>query len=264
MTTASAFDFTGKVALVTGSSRNLGAAIATRLGASGAQVAVHYNRNPERAREVAQRISEAGGQAEVFGADVADADAAFQLGNAVLSRFGRVDILVNNAGPYSDLPFMSLPVATWDTVFNSNVRAPYVLAQTLAPGMRERGWGRIVNISAVSALLRAHSIYGLSKAALLHLTECLALELAPEVAVNAIAPGQIEESEEIDELDPSYKIRLRETTPTRRLVSRDEIAETVCLVSSDRLPSLTGQTLVLDGAWSLPIGRSTPTVGTVM
>ena len=257
-------DFSGKVALVTGSSRNLGAAIAARLGERGTHVAVHYNRNPDRARQLAQRINESGGTAEVFGADVADADAVMQLGDAVTTRFGKVDILVNNVGPYSDLPFTTLPVATWDAVFNSNLRSAYLLAQKLAPGMRERGWGRIVNISAVSALLRAHSIYGLSKAALIHLTECLALELAPEVAVNAIAPGQIEESEEIDELDPTYKIRLRETTPTRRLVSRTEIADAVCMLCSDQYPSLTGQTIVLDGGWSLPVGRSTPTIGTVM
>jgi len=257
-------DFEDKVALVTGSSRNLGGAIATQLAERGARVAVHYNRSEGRAREVARRITADGGIAEVFGADVADASAVASLAERVVQRFGRVDILVNNVGPYSDLPFTRLPLETWNAVLNTNLRAPYLLAQHLAPGMRERGWGRIVNVSAVSALLRVHSIYGLSKAALIHLTECLALELAPEVRVNAIAPGQIEESEEIDELDPTYKATLRATTPTRQLVTRPEVAETVCLMCSDRLPSLTGQTLVLDGGWSLPIGRSTPTIGTVM
>ena len=257
-------DFSGKVALVTGSSRNLGAAVATRLGERGARIAVHYNKNPDRARQVAERITGVGGAAEVFGADVADGPSAVRLADSVLERFGRVDMLINNVGPYSDLPFTRLPVETWDAVFNSNVRAPYLLAQRVAPAMRAKGWGRIVNISAVSALMRVHSIYGLSKAALIHLTECLALELAPEVAVNAIAPGQIEESEEIDELDPTYKARLRETTPARRLVSRNEITEVVCMLCSDDVPSLTGQTLVLDGGWSLPVGRSTPTIGTVM
>jgi NAD(P)-dependent dehydrogenase (short-subunit alcohol dehydrogenase family) len=257
-------DLSGKVALVTGSSRNLGGRLSMALAERGAQVAVHYNRAEGRARDVALRIVEGGGAAEVFGANIADASAASSLADAVLARFGRVDILVNNVGPYSDLPFMHMPVETWDAVFNSNVRAPYLLAQRLAPGMRERGWGRIINISAVSALMRVHSIYGLSKAALIHLTEALALELAPEVAVNAIAPGQIEESEEIDALDPTYKARLRETTPARRLVTRTEIAQVVCWLCSDDLPSLTGQTLVLDGGWSLPVGRATPTVGTVM
>ena len=254
----------GRVALVTGSSRNLGGTLATTLAEAGAQVAVHYNHSPERAQQVAQHITAAGGVAEVFGADVADANAVGRLADEVLERFGQVDILVNNVGPYSDLPFTRLPVETWDAVFNTGVRAAYLLAQRLTPGMRERGWGRIVNVSAVSALVRVHSIYGLSKAALIHLTEALALELAPEVAVNAIAPGQIEESEEIDELDPTYKSRLRDATPTRRLVTRAEIAETVALLCSDRLPSLTGQTLVLDGGWSLPVGRATPTIGTVM
>jgi NAD(P)-dependent dehydrogenase (short-subunit alcohol dehydrogenase family) len=257
-------DLAGKVALVTGSSRSLGASIALALAESGAQMAVHYNRSPDRAQAVVDEIARSGGTAELFGADAADAQAMTGLADRVLGRFGRVDVLVNNVGPYSDLPFSSLQVETWDAVFDTNVRAAYLLAQRLGPGMRAAGWGRIVNITAVSALVRVHSIYGLSKAALIHLTEALALELAPEVTVNAIAPGQIEESEEIDLLDPTYKVRVRETTPTRRLVTRAEIAEAVRLLCSDRLPSLTGQTLVLDGGWSLPVGRATPTVGTVM
>ncbi|GAC1313387.1 MAG: 3-oxoacyl-ACP reductase FabG [Chloroflexota bacterium] len=257
-------ELTGKVALVTGSSRNLGAAIVVRLAELGAHVAVHYNRTEDGARRIARQITDRGGTADVFGADIADAKAVADLATHVVDRFGGVDILVNNVGPYSDVPFTHLPVGTWDTVLNSNLRAPYLLAQHLAPRMRERGWGRIVNVSAVSAALRVHSIYGLSKAALIHLTECLALELAPEVRVNAIAPGQIEESEEIDALDPTYKIAMREATPTRRLVTRREIAEAVCLLCSETLPSVTGQTLVLDGGWSLPVGRATPTIGTVM
>lgn len=257
-------ELAGKVALVTGSSRNLGGSIALALAESGAQVAVHYNHSPDRAQQIVEQITTSGGTAEMFGADAADAQAVYGLAERVLERFGHVDVLVNNVGPYSDLPFSSLPVETWDAVFNTNVRAAYLLAQRLGPGMRAAGWGRIVNITAVSALVRVHSIYGLSKAALIHLTEALALELAPEVTVNAIAPGQIEESEEIDLLDPTYKSRLRETTPTRRLVTRTEIAEAIRLLCSDRLPSLTGQTLVLDGGWSLPAGRATPTIGTVM
>lgn len=257
-------DLSGRVALVTGSSRNLGGAIAMLLAARGARVAVHYHRSDAAALEVVRRIEADGGSAAAFGADVADSAAVADLCARVVERFRGVDILVNNVGPYSDLPFTRLPVQTWDAVVNSNVRAPYLLAQHLGPGMRERGWGRIVNIAAVSAALRVHSIYGLSKAALIHLTECLALELAPEVRVNAVAPGQIEESEEVDALDPTYKVAMRAATPAGRLVTRREIAELVCLLCSDELPSLTGQTVVLDGGWSLPVGRATPTLGTVM
>jgi NAD(P)-dependent dehydrogenase (short-subunit alcohol dehydrogenase family) len=247
-----------------GSSRSLGSVLARALAGEGAQLAVHAHRNPDRARLVLSEIEEAGGSGELFEADLANTAGVQHLADEVLRRFGKVDILINNVGPYSDVPFSRLPVETWDAVLNSNLRAPYLLAQRFAPGMREGNWGRIINISAVSALLRVHSIYGLSKAALIHLTECLALELAPAVTVNTIAPGQIEESEEIDLIDPTYKSRLREATPSGKLVTREEIADVVRLLCSGRLPSLTGQTLVLDGGWSLPVGRATPSVGTVV
>jgi NAD(P)-dependent dehydrogenase (short-subunit alcohol dehydrogenase family) len=257
-------ELSGKVALVTGSSRNLGGDIAVALAGYGAQVAIHYNRSEEQARNVARRVAEKSGIAEVFQADVSSAQEVHRLAAHVLDRFGQVDILVNNVGPYSDIPFLKLPAEVWESVLNSGVKAAYVLAQVLAPGMKERGWGRIVNISAASAFVRVHSVYGLAKAALIHLTESLAVELAPEISVNAIAPGQIEESEEIDQLDPTYKARLREATPMRRLVTRSEIATTICLLCSGLMPSMTGQTLVLDGGWSLPVGRATPSIGTVM
>jgi len=255
------FDFHGKVAVVTGSSRHLGATIARTLGACGAQVAVHYARQAEEANRVVGEIRDAGGVAEAFQADATDADALRRMAAAVLERFGRVDILVNNVGPYADLPFASMPEEVWDRVMDSCVKAAYLLTQSFAPGMRDRGWGRIVNISAGSAFIRTHSVYGLAKAAIIHLTESLAVELAPQIRVNAIAPGQIQDSEEIDRIDPTYKTRLAEATPLRRLVTRAEIAQAVCLLSSDLFPSLTGHTLVLDGGWSIPVGRDTPVLG---
>lgn len=252
----------GKTALVTGSSRNLGATIAQTLGASGAEVAVHYSRSAEGARKAAEAIVARGGAAALFQADLAQAEEAQRLASAVLDRFGRVDILVNNVGPYTDIPFTDLPVGDWDRIMNSGLRSSYLLAQAFAPGMRERGWGSIVNISAGSAFIRVHSIYGLMKDAVLHLTQSLALELAPEVRVNAIAPGQIYESDEVNAIDPTFIPRMIESTPLKRLVTRQEVADAVFLLCSDRFPSLTGQTLVLDGGWSIPVGRDTPVLGT--
>lgn len=251
-------DFNGKVALVTGSSRNLGVAIAQALGERGAEVAVHYATHEGGAREAAEVIRRTGGQAELFQADISQAEDVHRLSSEVLERFGRVDILVNNVGPYADFPFTELPVEAWDRVMNSGLRAPYLLAQAFAPGMKERGGGSIVNISAGSAFIRVHSVYGLAKAALIHLTEALALDLAPEIRVNAVAPGQIQESDELNQIDPNYLARMTETTPLKRLVTRREVAEAVCLLCSDLLPSLTGQTIVLDGGWTIPAGRETP------
>lgn len=101
----------------------------------------------------------------------------------IVQRYGGVDILVNNLGPYADTPFLKLPEAQWDWVLNTNLKAVYVLIQQLAPGMNERGWGRIINVAAGSAFLRNHSVYGLAKAAVMFLTE--ALELKPGATVNA-------------------------------------------------------------------------------
>lgn len=252
--------FDGQVALVTGSSRNLGFTIAQVLGQRGADVAIHYSTHQAGAEELAESIRRCGGTAHVFQADLAQGDQVQRLANEVLERFGRVDILVNNVGPYADLPFMSLPIHDWDRVVNSGLRASYLLAQALAPEMRKQRAGNIVNISAGSAYIRVHSVYGLVKAALLHLTESLALEVAPEIRVNAVAPGQIQESDELNQLDPQYLERMTATTPLRRLVTRAEVADAVCLLCSDYLPGLTGQTLVLDGGWTIPVGRGAPSL----
>ncbi len=258
---ASGDRFDGKVALVTGSSRNLGAAIAGRLAGHGARVAVHYHRDEGEARRVVEAIAAGGGQAEAFRADATDGAQVRALGRAVLARFGRIDVLVNGVGPYADAPFAELDEADWDRVMDANVKAAYLLAQVAAPGMRERGWGRIVNVSAGSAFVRVHSVYGLAKAAVRHLTEALAVELAPEVTVNAIAPGQIEDTPLIDVIAPGYKDALRAATPLRRLVTWDELARLVVLLCSAPFDVMTGQTVVADGGWSIPVGRETPVIG---
>ena len=242
----------GKTAFVTASSRYLGAALATALARAGARTAIHYYRSADQALALVQKLRAEGLEAEAFGADGRNPDELRRAADDVVGRFGGVDILVNNLGPFSDLPFLKLPEAQWDWILNTNLKAVYVLTQQLAPGMIERGWGRLVNISAVSAFIRSQSIYGLAKAALIHLTEALALELAPQVSVNAIAPGQIEDSELIDEIDPKLKGIMRDESPLKRLVTYREIAEVVLLLCREPFASMTGQTLTLDAGWSLP------------
>ncbi|MCC6313950.1 MAG: SDR family oxidoreductase [Thermomicrobiales bacterium] len=253
--------FDDRVALITGSSRNLGAAIARRFAAQGAIVAIHYQQDEIEARAVVETIVQTRGQAAAFQADLSDGADARNLGETVLERFGRIDILINAVGPYADTPFASLAEPDWDRVMDANVKAPYLLTQIVAPGMRERGWGRIVNISAGSAYIRAHSVYGLAKDAVRHLTESLAVELAPQITVNAIAPGQIEDTPAIDIIAPGYKDALREGTPLRRLVTWDELSQLAVLLCSEPFAMMTGQTLVMDGGWSLPVGRATPVIG---
>jgi NAD(P)-dependent dehydrogenase (short-subunit alcohol dehydrogenase family) len=165
---------------------------------------------------------------------------------------GGIDILVNNAGPFSMTPYAKLPETEWDLIWNANVKACYLTSQSVAGGMRKRGWGRIVNISAGSAYLRNHSIYSLAKNGLIFLTEELALELGPEITVNAVSPGQIAESaEDIAPYDPTFVERAIEHTPAGRLVSRAEVAEVVSLLCAPAFAMVTGATVPIDGGWRL-------------
>ena len=242
----------GKVALVTASSRDTGAAIAATLCRAGAQTAIHYHSSEQKAQDLVQQLRSEGLEARAFGADGRRPDEMRELANAVGEHFGGVDILVNNLGPYADTPFLELSEENWDWILDTNLKAAFVMAQQLAPGMIERGWGRIINITAASAFIRSHSVYGLAKAALIYLTEALAVEVAPQVTVNAIAPGQIEDSELIDEIDPNYKRILRQESPLKRLVTRREIADMIVLICGHPFDTVTGQTVVMDAGWTLP------------
>ncbi len=242
----------GKVALVTASSRYTGAVIAATLCRAGAQTAIHYHTSRHEAEALVKQLQREGLQASAFGADGRRPDEMRALAQAVCEQFGGVDILVNNLGPYADTPFLELSEDHWDWILNTNLKATYVLAQQLAPGMIERGWGRIINISATSAFIRSHSVYGLAKAALIYLTEALAVEVAPQVTVNAISPGQIEDSELIDEIDPNYKRILRQESPLKRLVTRREIADMIVQLCGHPFNAVTGQTVVMDAGWTLP------------
>lgn len=243
---------TGKVALVTASSRYTGAHIAASLARAGAKMAVHYHASRDKAEALVQQLRAEGLEASAFGADGQKPDELRRMADEIIQRYGGVDILVNNLGPYVDTPFLQLPEAQWDWILDANLKAAYVLVQKLAPGMIERGWGRVINISAASAFIRSHSVYSLAKAALIHLTEALAVELAPHVTVNAVAPGQIEDSELIDEIDPKYKQILRESSPLKRLVTRQQIADVIVLLCGDTFAAVTGDTLRMDAGWTVP------------
>jgi NAD(P)-dependent dehydrogenase (short-subunit alcohol dehydrogenase family) len=243
----------GRVALVTGAARNLPAVISREFAGAGAVVAINDVANEEQARELAGEIRAGGNRAEVFMADVSRRDAVVSLVERVRQTLGPVDILINGAGPFAMDPFKNLPEADWDRVMDANLKAVYLLSRQVAPEMTERGWGRIINVSAGSADIRNHSIYGLAKSAVRFLTESLAVELGPSITVNAIAPGQIAESApDISEIDPTFIERALQWTPTGRLVTRREIARMMLLFCSPTFDSVTGQTLVMDGGWGIP------------
>jgi NAD(P)-dependent dehydrogenase (short-subunit alcohol dehydrogenase family) len=242
-------DLSGKVVLITGAARNLGAVVAAEFAARGARVAVSDREFAAGARERAAAL----GGAECFDCDVTNPAQVAHLVEQVQAGLGPVDVLINNAGPFAMDPFLTLKVEDWDRVMNANLRAAYLLAQQVAPGMNARGWGRIINISAGSAFLRNHSVYGLAKAAIIFLTEALAIELRPGVTVNAIAPGQIAESApDISEFDPTFVERAIKVTPTGRLVSRGDVARMMVALCAPAFDMVTGLTLPVDGGARLP------------
>lgn len=240
----------GRVALVTGASNGTGVDIARALAAAGARVAVHYRADRAAAEAVAAAIRGAGGAAEVFAADVARTDDVRRLVAEVQARLGDPVVVVNNAGPFNGAAFCELAEADWDHVMDANLKAVYLTTQLTAGGMRRAGWGRIVNIGATSGLVRSHGVYGVAKAALLALTEALALELAPMITVNAVVPSQIA-SARTDRM-AAYKAAAIAGTPLGRLVTQAEIGRMVVRLCSSEFDFVTGQAIVMDGGRTIP------------
>ena len=246
----------GKVALVTGSYRNLGPVTAETLAHYGASVIINDLDKPEfrpKADEVLQKIRAHGVQAADIPADLNVNSEARRLCRQALETFGRVDIVVNNAGPFNMDPYVQLKEETWDLIMNVNLKAIYLTTQELAPGMKANGWGRIVNMCAGSAYVRNHNIYTLAKMGVMVLTESLAIELGPEITVNAIAPGQIVESlPDIHEFDPTFGERYAARAPGKRLVSRAQLADVIAHLCLPVFDGMTGMTLRYDYGAEIP------------
>ncbi|MBE3037848.1 MAG: SDR family oxidoreductase [Chloroflexi bacterium] len=246
----------GKVALVTGGYRNLGAVTAEALAAAGANVIVNdldlESLKPAR-EQLLSRLAAHGIDAYAVSANLSNSAGVRSCCREALSKWGRVDILVNNAGPFNADPFLELREEVWDTVMGVNLKAVYLTARELAPHMKRNGWGRIVNMCAGSAFVRNHGVYGLAKAGVQIMTESLALELGPEITVNAIAPGQILESlPDIEAYDPTFGDRYRARAPLKKLVSRGEVARAIALLCTPAFDSMTGVTFRFDGGAEIP------------
>ena len=244
----------GRRALVTGSSRNLGPEIARSLARRGATVVVTYHRSQEAAEALVGDLRrETDLPHRAVPADLSRADAAAAMVDAAQDALGgAVEILVNNHGPFSMTPFATIAPAEFASVMDGNLTVALRAVQRVVPGMRAGGWGRIVNLSAGSIYLRNHSVYGLAKNAIAMFTESLALELGPEITVNAVAPGQIAEStDDIADIDPTFVDRAVARTPAGRLVSRHEVAEIVAAVCAPPFDMLNGAVLPVDGGWRL-------------
>jgi 3-oxoacyl-[acyl-carrier protein] reductase len=245
-----------RVALVTGAYRNLGAVTAETLARYGASVIVNDLDTPDlspHGQALLDRIRGHRVKAAAIPADLSRAAEVKELCHRALSTLGRVDIIVNNAGPFNMDPFVSLAEATWDRIMDVNLKAIYLTAQHLAPQMKTNGWGRIVSMCAGSAFIRNHNVYSLAKAGVQVITESLALELGPEITVNAVAPGQIYESlPDIHAFDPTFGERYLARTPAKRLIRRAEVAETIAWFCLPANGTITGVTIRLDGGAEIP------------
>lgn len=239
----------GKVCLVSGSSRTLGSAIVRRIAQQGARVVVHYHQSGDAARALCAELEAGGASALAIGADVTQPAGVERLIDESWARVGPLDVLVNNVGPYVDTPFLEMPLDDFDRILAGNLRATFLLAREAGRRMKERGAGQIVNIAATDFLHRSHSIYGLAKGGVVYLTEALALELAPEVRINAVAPDLLADNED---MAAEFAARAVGGTPLGRLVTRAEVAELVCLLCTPAFAMVTGHTLVVDGGRSIP------------
>jgi NAD(P)-dependent dehydrogenase (short-subunit alcohol dehydrogenase family) len=239
----------GRVALVTGAGRRIGRHLALRLAAEGAQVAVHYQHSRLEAEAVAAEIKTAGGEAFAVAADLTRRAEIETLFVAIENRFQRLDILVNNAAVFMPTPLAETTEEQWDRVLDSNLKAQFFCAQRAAPLLRASGHGRIVNFASLGGLLAwpRFTAYSVSKAGVIMLTRSLARTLAPDVTVNAIAPGTISFPDDAPALAEDY-IR---KAPLARTGTPDDIANAVMYLI--QAPFVTGHVLVVDGGRSIPV-----------
>jgi NAD(P)-dependent dehydrogenase (short-subunit alcohol dehydrogenase family) len=242
MATITRDELEGQRALVTGATSGIGRAVALQLARDGAEVLVH-GRDAGRGAQTVQEIRAAGGNASFLAADLGDAAEVRRLA----SEAGDVDILINNAGISHFGPTAEFDISTFDEMFASNVRAPFLLVAALAPGMAARGHGSIVSLSSMAGGvgLVGGAAYGATKASVEAMTRAWAAEYsASGVRVNAIAPGPVYTS---TPSGPEFITALGETTPMRRASQPEEIAEVIAFLASPRASYITGTTVAADG-----------------
>jgi 3-oxoacyl-[acyl-carrier protein] reductase len=237
-----------KVALVTGSSRGIGAAIAMRLAADGANVAINYANNRDAADEVVQKISDLGAKASAFKANVTSEADIRQLIEQVIKTFGKLDILVNNAGVIERKPISQIDMAHYERIFNTNVKG--VVATTITALPHIAAGGRIISISSglAKASMPTVSMYSATKSAIETMTRVWAQELGKKrITVNAVAPGTTATDLLLNDLPEDRKQHLISSTALGRLGEPKDIAEVVAFLASDEAGWITGQTINCDG-----------------
>ncbi len=246
--TANARPLSGKTLLVTGAAKRLGRAIALAAAENGADVAITYRQSEREARAVVRELARHGVEALAVGCDVADEQSVREMVKEVAKELGGIDVLVNNAATYETVEFEKITMAQWDAAFASNARGPFLVSRAALPYLKKRK-GRIVNMGSLGGLRpwASHVHYCSSKAALHMLTKVMAKALAPDIAVNAVAPGMIDLGEKSA---AAFMKKMAKQTPMRRNGSAADIAAAVMFFAT--APKfITGQVLVVDGGLGL-------------
>ena len=236
-------DLHGRVALVTGGAHRLGRTIALVLGQAGANVVVHYNHSAEQAQAVLQALEVLGVQSAAVSGDLSRVAEVERVIDTAVARWGRLDVLVNNAGIWGSTPIGTVTEKRWSELIDTNLRGAFFAAQRATPALRAAG-GTIINIADVGALRpwRNHTPYLISKGGIITLTEALAMDLAPDVRVNAVAPGAVLLP---DDWSPEQIERSKRNIPLQRLGRPEDVAQAVLYLA--QADYVTGVVLPVDG-----------------
>lgn len=236
-------ELNGRVALVTGGAHRVGRALTTALAGAGARVAINYHAASAEAASLVAELTAAGHDCRAYQADLADAAAPAALVGNVTRDFGGLDVLVNCAAVMQRTPVDDVTTATWDSMFALNLRAPFFLAQAARPWLRTAG-GCVVNLADLAAYETwpDYVPHGISKAGIVQMTRALARVFAPDVRVNAIAPGAVLLP---DSWDDATRAHFASTTPLRRIGSPQDVVEAMLYLI--RADYVTGDTLLVDG-----------------
>jgi NAD(P)-dependent dehydrogenase (short-subunit alcohol dehydrogenase family) len=245
--------FDDQTVVVTGAGFGIGRGIAEYFAQKGAKVAV-FDLDENTARETERIINNSGGKAKSFKTDVADYDNVVQSVSKVKGEFGLVDVLVNNAGIRYVRKVLEIPNEEWNRTIAVNLTGMFYMVKAVAPMMQEKGKGKIVNVASVSGLVgqNGRAAYGASKGGIIQLTRSLAVELAPEINVNAVAPGFVPGTGMMKEIDKDNRSSswMVANTPVKRPGTPEDIAAAVAFLSSDEASFIAGVTLPVDGGFS--------------